>query len=140
MRTRIRARRVCYPRARGYFVPVAIFRLECYLAASPKCRDPSSLISYGVLERSTVGAKTVGGVYPPEWRSTTTASRVHTDTNIDTQNTFGVGNSMLCAWGSTVPSVIVTGVFIGNCSPTPFVITHFYPSMAIFSTYSRGIQ
>jgi hypothetical protein len=28
MQTRIRARRICYPRARGYFVPVAIFRSE----------------------------------------------------------------------------------------------------------------
>jgi hypothetical protein len=32
MQTRIRARRVCYPRARGYFVPVAILTVPPFFS------------------------------------------------------------------------------------------------------------
>jgi hypothetical protein len=84
-----------------------------------------------------VGTKTIGGEYPLEGRSTA-AAREGNEYTPKAEEAFGQRTIELFYIGPTVPSVTIAGVFIGDCSPTPTVITLFYPSITIFLKYSKG--
>jgi hypothetical protein len=73
MQTRIRARRVCYLRARGYFIPVAIFNYE----PSKKSFGKFFYFLFTFFLRNTIQTQTLTSTHRIKSKTRTRVGRFH---------------------------------------------------------------